>query len=63
MSKALQGAERKGREAAGQGKPRICPYEDKRTSYHNGVTFSEAFRKAWFAGYDSVRREGDNEPH
>lgn len=53
-NKALQGAERKGREAREAGKPRTaCPYGDWRTPHHGHVTFSRAFRTAWFKGWDA----------
>ena len=31
-----------------------CPYPDKRDR-HGSVTFSRAFRRAWFAGRDAAR--------
>lgn len=55
MSKALEGARRKGREAGEAGLPRSAnPYPDKRSNYQNGVTFSTAFIRAWDDGW----REG-----
>lgn len=53
MSKAMDGAERKGREAAVAGARRSDnPYGDVRADHNNSVTFSRAFRKRWFAGFD-----------
>ena len=58
MSKAMDGAKRKGREAAQAGKSRNSnPYDDKRGGYNNMVTFSRAFRKCWFEGFDEYVRE------
>jgi hypothetical protein len=62
MSKALEAAKRKGTEAAKAGKPRRCRYEDKRGGYNNMVTFSRAFRKAWFEGYDAGIKIGEEKP-
>jgi len=57
MSKAMDGAKRKGREAAQAGKSRNSnPYDDKRGGYNNMVTFSRAFRKCWFEGFDEYVR-------
>lgn len=49
-------AERKGREAAmaGLGED-ACPYKDKRKE-DGRLTFSRAWRNAWFAGYRSVKQ-------
>ena len=57
MSIALEGAERKGREAFLTGKPRsACPYKDKRQDYRNIVTWSRAFITAWHDGYDEAEK-------
>ena len=53
-NKAILAAMRKGRHARIEGKPRVCPYPDKTTDYRNSVTFSRAFRNAWFEGYDKA---------
>ena len=53
-SKALLGVYRKGMQAYRDGKPRECPYTEKRTDYHNGVTFSCAIIKFWYEGYDDA---------
>jgi len=48
------GAFRKGREARRRGEPKsACPYEDKRDSYKNSVTFSRSFILAWNEGWES----------
>jgi ribosome modulation factor len=59
-SHALIAAERRGYEAALAGQPRTSnPYPDHRTA-RGSVTFSRAFRRAWFAGYDAAHAtEGD----
>jgi hypothetical protein len=57
VSKALDGAERKGREAAIAGKARRSnPYGDVRSDT-NMVTFSRAFQRRWFEGFDKATRE------
>ena len=35
----------------------LCPYDDRRDSYKNSVTFSRAFRNAWFAGWDAAAQD------
>ena len=52
MSRALKGAWYKGVHAGLVGQPQeACPYEDKRK--HDGrLTFSRAFRRAWFDGWE-----------
>lgn len=63
MTTALEGAERKGREAYLAGKPiSACPYEDKRGHWRNMVTWSRAFRTAWFDGYDEAEKSDRNTP-
>lgn len=58
---ALDGAERKGREAFRAGKPRsACPYEDKRGHWHNMITWSRAFITAWNDGWDEAKREAQD---
>lgn len=50
----LDAARRKGREAAQAGLPAsACPYQDKRKD-DGRLTFSRAWRNAWFDGYRSV---------
>lgn len=50
-NKALQGAYRKGYEAGKKGTPEDeCPYQDKR-KYNGKITWSRAFRSAWFDGW------------
>lgn len=44
----------KGREERHLNLPRRNPYPDVRTPAHNHVTFSRAFRKAWFDGWDDA---------
>lgn len=57
MTSSLDVAERKGREAFLAGKAyRDCPYEDKRT-WRGAVTWSRAFRTAWFDGFDAAAKE------
>jgi ribosome modulation factor len=57
---ALDGAERKGREAYLAGKPRsACPYEDKRGHWHNMIAGSRAFIKALNDGWDNAKKCGD----
>lgn len=47
----IDGARRKGGEAARQGLPlSACPYADKRSN-SGRLTWSRAFRSAWFDGY------------
>ena len=51
MSRAHQGAFRKGVKAAEDGKPRTaCPYD-------RGGEFSQTFAKAWTDGWESVKEE------
>lgn len=51
---ALDGAERKGREAALRGEPlSACPYEDKRTR-RGAITYSRCFIRAWTKGHRSI---------
>lgn len=52
-NRALDGAYRRGMEAAREGRPRVPPYPDHRTRTGR-VTFSRAFRRAWLEGYDAV---------
>lgn len=57
-NRALDGAFRKGQEAARdlkRGFRRSCPYLDYRKA-DGRLTYSRAFRRAWFAGFDSVRK-------
>ena len=57
MNKAFSTAKFKGFVAGLQGtSAKNCPYTDWRTGYHNGVTFSMAFRKYWFEGRDEGER-------
>jgi hypothetical protein len=57
-NRRFYGAYLNGKRAAEQGLPRSgCPYKDRRTMYHNSVTFSTAWRKAWLAGYDSPKED------
>ena len=54
MSKQVDAAKQKGREAARAGKREWdCPYPDYRTD-RGGVTFSRAFRRAWLKGFREV---------
>lgn len=49
---AFDGAERKGRECArAGGKESDCPYKDNRGDWHNMVTFSRGFIRAWEDGF------------
>ena len=55
--KALETARRKGHEARRNGESReACPYRDTRNEM-NQVTFSRAFRRAWFEGYEQREKE------
>ncbi len=49
--KAIIGAFKKGWIAASEGKPNRSPYADKRGGYHNNITFSRAFIRAWDDGW------------
>jgi len=52
-NRALDGANKKGREARQEGKPKTsCPYRDKRGEYRGSVTFSRAFIGEWMDGWD-----------
>lgn len=54
----MDGAKRKGREAALQGeRPWACPYPDKRMR-DGRSTWCRAFRSAWYAGYFKVAQRG-----
>jgi ribosome modulation factor len=56
-NRALKGAYRKGREAYADGKPiERCPYPDWTTA-RGSVTFSRAFRRYWFEGWEDARAE------
>ncbi|MGC3873356.1 Rmf/CrpP family protein [Halomonas sp. GXIMD04776] len=56
-NRALDGAERKGREARDRGDPRhACPYNDYRKDCGR-LTFSRAFRNAWLHGWEGRDRE------
>jgi hypothetical protein len=56
-NRALDGAERKGREARRAGVARADnPYPDWRTIGHGHVTWSRAFRTAWRDGWDAEDR-------
>lgn len=58
MSKTLDGAERKGREAAMAGAKRSSnPYGDVRADYRSSATWSRAFQRRWFEGFDNQKRE------
>lgn len=58
MSKAMDGAERKGREAAMAGLKRSAnPYGDVRADYRNSATWSRAFQRRWFEGFDKYKSE------
>ena len=60
---AYQGAWKKGYIAKLNHHPCIPPYEDKRTRLGR-LTFSQAFRKAWFDGYEAAAHDmalGDND--
>ena len=51
---ALDGARRKGAEAARSGLPvQACPYRDKRTD-SGRLSWSRAFRNAWLEGHRKV---------
>lgn len=51
-TRAFLSAFNKGRAARREGKPkRANPYPDWRTDYHEGVTFSRAFRGYWEEGW------------
>ncbi len=57
MSKALEGARKKGLTAGKEGKPdTACPYADHRTC-HGAVTFSRAFIRAWLEGWEEGQKE------
>ena len=58
---AFDGAYRKGREAFLACKPiSACPYEDKRAPWHNMVTFSRGFIRAWEDGWnDELKKLSD----
>ena len=63
MTSALEGAERKGREAYRAGKKESdCPYEDKRGHWHNMITWSRAFITAWLDGYRDEKKNDRNTP-
>ena len=50
--KGFQGAFDKGVQAFEDGKTLAdCPYEDKRCSYRECITFSRAFINMWYAGW------------
>lgn len=51
-NRALRGACRKGFDARAESKPRIDPYEDKRT-WRGSLTWSRSFTRAWLDGYDA----------
>lgn len=52
MSKATEGAYRKGEAAGRSGQlETTCPYPDHRTVGRNHTTYSRAFRRAWFDGW------------
>lgn len=60
MSKATDGAFKRGYNAAKQGLPRLAPYNPIKVYYVNGVRFQKKevnFRlgaiNAWYKGYDS----------
>ena len=56
-NRALDGAERKGREARDRGDPRhACPYNGNRKDCGR-LTFSRAFRNAWLHGWEDRDRE------
>lgn len=56
MSRALDGAERKGAEARRAGRPRRAnPYPDLRTN-KGAITWSRAFRTAWDSGWTKADR-------
>lgn len=62
-NKAMDGAERKGREAAAAGAKRTDnPYGDVRGDRTNCVTFSRAFQTRWFAGFDKQKLESAPPP-
>jgi hypothetical protein len=55
MSKALDGAERKGAEAFKAGQPESAnPYDDVRDR-RGSVTWSRAFMRAWHDGYHKAK--------
>ncbi len=44
-----------GQEARKKGTARQqCPYADKRDSYRKSVTYSRAWRRAWFDGWETI---------
>lgn len=56
-NKAYVGAYKKGVEAYRQQVPlRLCPYPDHRTN-RGSITFSRAFRRAWFEGWHDARTD------
>ena len=62
-NRALIGAYRKGYKAALAGEPCVCPYADKRRAeWRNSVTFSRAFRTAWFNGWEAGAVERSKGP-
>ncbi len=57
LTTALDGAERKGREAFLACKNEsACPYEDKR-NYRGMITWSRAFERAWVNGFREAKKK------
>lgn len=52
-NRAMIGAYRKGYKAAFAGEACACPYIDKRSKHGCHVTFSRAFLRAWYDGFDA----------
>ena len=53
MNKAFEAAKRKGAAARDAGQKRnMCPYPDHRGDWQNSVTWSRAFGRYWYEGYD-----------
>lgn len=57
MSRALWSARMKGLDAGLAGEPiESCPYQDKR-KLDGRITFSRAFRRAWFDGWNEATND------
>jgi len=56
MNKTFLSAYKKGRKAfLENGTKAICPYLDKRGEYRNNITFSRAFQKYWYEGFEDEK--------
>ena len=52
MSKMMKATRQKGYEAALEGRPRRCPYKNKRGT-RNMIVLSRMLGREWFRGYDN----------